>query len=477
MELNENTHVFFPGIDQVGVSALARFLHQMGVPVSGSAPRRSAAVTSLQGDGVEVSLDADASNLVDADLVVMPPEIGEGHVELTAARDAGMSVVPRSKVLSALLPGYRTIGVTGTHGKGTVASMIAWILECAGWEPGFIIGGWLQNFDTNARLGAGEWLVVEIDESDGTHHGVHCDYVICNFLELDHLTHYEGLEDIIATMIRFLESNDRLKEAFVNLDCLGNRQLVTRAALRPTGYARDRSTEFRAEITGSGQLPIPFRAYHRDLVLGDFELNLPGRYNVVNALGALALAWRLGVEERVIAEALKSYESLKDRYSIARGGGVTIVKDYTSHPTGIRQVLHSARDLTTGRIYSVFKPYHYSMIESLQDQYGSAFDASDEVIVTKMYAAGDDPIPGIGTETVVEKIRAQGTKVTYLPKEEKINEYLLQVLAIDDKVIFFGGEDLLEQADHLQAELASRAAQTPPEAEQPRLDGPLTKGE
>lgn len=474
---SQGQRIHMLGIGGIGVSAVARILHARGHHVQGSDVRRSALTDDLVALGIDVRIGHNPEHVHDADLIVVSTAIPETNPELLEAKSRGIPVVHRSQILNALCSPYITIGVTGTHGKGTVSSMITWILECAGLKPGFVIGGRLLNFGTNARDTGGKYMVVEVDESDGTHLNFDLDYVVCNFLELDHLNYYKDFDDISRTMQRFLEQNTRQKDVFLNLDCQGNRDLAARLSFRPTGYGVEHATEFRAQIQGQGQLPIPFEATHRSEPLGSFELNLPGRYNVVNAIGAIAVATRLGVSPEVIAQALRTYKGLENRFTIDQGGGVTIVKDYNSHPTCMRKVLESARDLVHGRIISVFKPYRYTLTKYLQDEYGAAFEGSDEVIITTMYAANEDPIPGVDTELVVRKIRENGLKVTHIPDQDQINDYLLESVAPGDKVIFFGGDDFFRMADAFTATLAQRAGHSP---QQPRLGdvgGPLVKEE
>jgi UDP-N-acetylmuramate--alanine ligase len=474
IEFDNDQTVHMLGIGGIGVSAVARVLHQRGVEVRGSDVRQSSITDALQEEGMAVTIGHDPSNIDGADVVVVSTAIPEHNVELIAARERGIPVVHRSEVLEQLVTDYRTIGVTGTHGKGTVSSMIAWILECAGWEPGFIIGGMLNNFSTNARdAGDDGWMVIEVDESDGSHLNIKPDYVVCNFMELDHLNYYDGLDDIIANMVDFMESNERLKEVFVNLDCDGNRRLCELVGLRPTGYAVEHRAEFHGTLLGPGQLPIEFEAFHRNESLGACELNLPGRYNVVNAMGAIAVARRIGVPVEAIREGLKTYKGMENRFTIATGGGVTIVKDYISHPTGMRKVLQSAQDLVDGRIISVFKPYRYTLIKYLQEEYGKAFEGSDEVVITKMYAADEDPIPGIDTMTVVERIRENDLECTYIEDQNDINDYLYEVVEPGDKVIFFGGDDFFRMADTFLAEVTRRAQTSGPGPQQPKVSGPF----
>jgi UDP-N-acetylmuramate--alanine ligase len=470
--LEKDHRIHMLGIGGIGVSGVARILHQRGYQVTGSDIRQSSITEALSEEGIDVKIGHSPHNVDGADIVVVSTAIPDHNEELVAAKEGGIPVVHRSAILNELLADRRTIGVTGTHGKGTVSSMLAWILEMAGWEPGFIIGAMLNNFGTNARDGD-DWMVVEIDESDGSHHNIQPDYALCNFLELDHLNYYDGLDDIIGKMVDYFESNERLREAFVNLDCQGNRQFVEQVAMRPTGYATEHKAEFRGELLGPGQLPIEFAAYHRNEKLGEYELNLPGRYNVVNAMGAIAIARRIGVAPDVIGEALETYEGMENRFTIDSAGGVTIVKDYNSHPTAMKKVLESAQDLVDGRIISIFKPYRYTLIKYLQHEYGEAFQGSDEVIITKMYAAEEDPIPGVDTQTVVDRIRENDLNCTYVENQDDINSYLHEIVRPGDKVIFFGGDDFFRMADTFLAEVAQRSQATKPAKEQPRVAGPL----
>lgn len=474
MKLDLSTRLHILGIGGIGVSAVVRILHARGYTLSGSDVRRSVLTDELQAQGIKVYIGHDAAHVQEAGAVVVSTAIPDHNPELVEAKRLGLPIYHRSEVLNALASTSTTIGVTGTHGKGTVSSMITWILEVAGLKPGFVIGGRLLNFDTNARDTGGEFMVLEVDESDGSHQNFDLDYVVCNFLELDHLNYYDDLQDIKDTMQGFIEGHDRLKDVFINIDCQGNRDLAQNLQLRPTGYGVEHNAEFRAVIQGDGQMPIVFEAFEGGESVGMFELNLPGRYNVVNAMGAMAVARRLGVEISDIASALRTYKGLENRFTIEQGGGVTIVKDYNSHPTCMRKVLESAKDITPGRLISVFKPYRYTLIKYLQDEYGAAFKGSDEVIITTMYAANEDPIPGVDTQLVVDKIRANDLLVTHIPDQTEITAYLDKTVKPGDKVIFFGGDDFFRMADAFTAGLAQRAgASLPTPTLDERVGSPL----
>jgi len=445
------------GIGGIGVSAVARVLLQRGFAVSGSDVRESQLTEMLRGLGAEITIGHAPTNVDGADLVVVSTAIPADNVELVAAADKGIPVAHRAEVLNALVAGRSTVGVTGTHGKGTVSSMITWILDVAGRDPGFIIGALLHNYGVNARDGASSF-VIEVDESDGSHHNVFPDRVVCNFLELDHLNYYSGIDDIINAMAAFIGRNDHLQAVYVNADCDGNRQLLSRIGEVPVvTYGVDSDdAELRGELLGRGQMPTRFNVYRKGDLLGQAELNLPGRYNVVNACAALAVTLDMGVAFETAARALATFKGLENRFTIVEAGGVWLVKDYISHPTGMRKVLESARDLVDGRLISVFKPYRYTLMKYLEGEYATAFEGSDEVVITTMYAANEKPIPGVDTDSFVANLRAAGYRVTHLPVQEDIHAWVLDHARPGDKVLFFGGDDFFQLCDRIAVDLRAR---------------------
>lgn len=452
----KRNHFHLLGIGGIGVSAVARVLLERGHTVSGSDIRESQLTEGLRRDGARITIGHRADNIEGADVVVISTAIPPDNPELLAATERGIEVAHRADILNELLGGRQTVGVTGTHGKGTVSSMITWILDRAGREPGFIIGGLLNNYHTNARDGA-EVFVVEVDESDGSHHNVTPNHVVCNFLELDHLNYYAGIDDIIGAMTRFISDNPKLEQAYVNADCAGNRRMIEALEVPVVTYGiESMDADFRAELIGSGQLPIRFRMFRHGEDLGEVELNLPGRYNALNASGAIAVAMSLGVEFGTAAAALAEFRGLENRFTIDRAAGVWLVKDYISHPTGMRKVLESARDLVDGRIISVFKPYRYTLMKYLEDEYATAFEGSDEVVITTMYAANEKPIPGVDTDSFVKNLREAGYRVTHIPEQDAIQPWVLEHAKAGDSIIFFGGDDFFRLSDQIRDELAAR---------------------
>jgi len=445
--LHSSTKLHFIGIGGIGVSAVARLAIARGHSVSGSDVRASQLTDAMRELGAHVSIGHDASHIDGRDLVVTSTAIPDHNVELSAARERGVPLIHRSELLAQLISESRSVGVTGTHGKGTTCAMLVGILDAAGMDPGFIIGGLLNNYGVNARAGSGEVMVAEVDESDGTHKNVPTRILVCNYLEADHLNYYEDLEDIIASMRAAVERNSALEALFVNGDCPGNRRMAAALSRPAITYGVETPNNYRARLLDGGQLPIRFTVDGPDGSMGDFSIPLPGRYNVVNATGAIAVADYLGVPVEAMRQGLAAFRGLENRFTIADAGGVTIVKDYNSHPTAIRKVLESAKDLTQGATYSVFKPYRYTLTSYLQDEYATAFAGSTAVIITTMYAAGEDPIPGVDTAFVVQLLRDQGMNVIFVPDQTEITATLQSLVAPGDTVLFFGGDDFFEMAD------------------------------
>ena len=454
--------VHFIGIGGIGVSAVARIAIGRGYEVSGSDVRRSQLTDAMQELGATVFIGHAPENLDGVDLVVLSTAIPEHNVERVEAAKRGTATIHRSELLAGFISSAPcAIGVTGTHGKGTTSAMITCLLDAGEREPGFIIGGILNNYGLNARYGAGTVLVAEVDESDGSHRNVPVHHLVCNFLEADHLNYYRDLDDIITTMADAVISYPALDALYVNADCDGNRRLIDIVGDRRrvvTYGLESADADYRAEIVSGPGLPIRFNASRHGEPLGVFELPIPGRYNVVNAMGAIAVCDRLGVPVEAMQRGMAGFLGLENRFTIREADGVFIVKDYNSHPTAMRHVLQNARELGDGRIISVFKPYRYTLMNYLRDEYATAFVGSDEVVITTMYAANEDPIPGVSTESFVEMLREGGQRVTWLEDQDTVTDHLEAGVRPGDVVLFFGGDDFFRMADAWAARRDEAAA-------------------
>lgn len=462
------------GIGGIGVSAVARLLLARGVQVRGSDVRASQLTAMLESLGADVRIGHDASHLDGVGLVVRSTAIPDVNPELVAARERGVPIAHRSEVLGMLLEDRESVGVIGTHGKGTTSGAIAWLLDAAGLQPGYLIGGLLENWRDNARDGD-QWMIAEVDESDGSLVNSRPTVALLNNLELDHLNYYKDWAQLETTVERFFIDNARLRIAAFNVDDEGSRAVLAKVrdrlaarGVRIVTFGFSDGASVRGSVLRHERMRGRFEVLQRDDVghetdLGPVAIALPGAYNASNVLGAIAVALAVGVPFETIAAAAPGYLGLENRFTLVEAGGIEIVKDYISHPTGIRRVLEAAAAQAEGEIVAVFKPYRFTMIHYLQDDYAVAFEKADRVVVTELYTAGEVPIPGVDTEMLCRRIRERCDDVTYVHDIDAIPAHLQATTQAPATVLFFGGDDLFRVADRWAAERrATPAAQVAP---------------
>ncbi len=444
------------GVGGIGVSGIARALRARGLAVQGSDVRESSLTRALRDEGVKVMIGQREENIADADLVIYSTAIPESNPERRIAASRGIPLIHRSEVLGALMRERDSIGVLGTHGKGTTAALITWLLEQGGRSPSFIIGGLLQNYGTNTRWREQGPVVVEIDESDGSLVNVPTDVALINNLEADHLNYYRsGLEDVLDTFAGHLARHPETV-LFGNGDDHGTAELFARVAGKingaPVTFGLDRDDlDYQArEITTDG-LATRFSIHCAGEFVATARLGIPGEYNVANAIGAVAVAHRRGVPWDAIVKGLASFRGLENRFTVVERDSMRIIKDYISHPTGIRRVLEAAKAASDRPIVAVFKPYRFTMVNYLQDDYATAFKDAAHTVITELYPAGEVPIPGIDTEYLCDRIRGAGSRVSYVPSMEGIVPFLEERFPREHQVIFFGGDDLFAVADSYAA--------------------------
>lgn len=409
------------GIGGIGMSAIAEILIDKGYSVQGSDQRDSANVKRLRSKGVRVFIGHDAVNLVGARQVVISSAVKDGNPELEAARQRGLPIIRRAEMLAELMRLYSTISVTGTHGKTSTTSLIAHILTSAGVDPTVITGGIIQEWGSNARLGAGPWMVVEADESDGTFVRLPTQIGIVTNADPEHLDFFGDVETMNAAYETFMQNIPfyGLLVACIDhpvvaklVDGLGlhrdGRRLYTYGetqgadirllAMRPEGHVTVFDVELSARVTGGA----PRR-------MEGLKLAAPGRHNVLNAMSAIGVALSIGVSEEALRAALANFSGVKRRFQLTgQWNGVSIYDDYGHHPVEIASVLEAARAGAKGRVVAVFEPHRYSRIQSLYQDFCSCFKAADSVIVAPLYTAGEAPVAGIDQHSIAEGIRKAG---------------------------------------------------------------------
>ena len=439
----------FIGIGGIGVSAVARVLHQQGVRVQGSDVRASQLTEALEALGISVTIGHRRENIHGADVVVHSTAVPYDNIEREAARESGIPEAHRSEMLGLCLEGFESVGITGTHGKGTVSAMITHGLISDDLDPTFLIGGLLNNYRLNSRAGAGRHAVAEIDESDKSHLNLRPHHVVVNNLEVDHLNFYDGLGDIVETMATFIENNDNLKSLALNWDDAGVRELGARITKPFMTYGTQSDTlDYAARNVVDRGDSICFDAYAAGENLGVVRLPIPGNYNADNAAGAMAiLMGSLKLPFARVQQALDTYRGLENRFTVTTAGGIRIVKDYISHPTGMRRVLESARRMEHRKIWCVFKPYRFTLMRYHGQEYAEAFRGCDEIVITKMYAAEERPIDGIDTPWFCRVLEEAGNRVHYVEENLDVIPFLEPKVEPGDMVIFFGGDDFFRMAD------------------------------
>lgn len=443
--------VHFIGIGGAGMSGIALVLHERGFVVTGSDLKSSRYVRELIRKGLRVFIGHDATTIDETspDVVVTSSAIPETNPEVIRARELGIEVWPRAKMLSALSQGSKTtIAVAGTHGKSTTSSMVATMLDRMGLDPSFLIGAVVEGYDTNGRNGSGDAFVAEADESDGSFLFLDPDIVIVTNIEADHLDHYGTLENIEKTFCKFMDSVGPTG----TIICCGENPHVPELA-RSTGrtvltYGFDESNDYvcSAEKAAAHSLAseinisIPSGASVHVSIHSN-----PGRHNVLNATAAFAVADVMGLDVEKAASALSEFKGARRRFThVGDIDGITVVDDYGHHPTEISATISAASDLGFGRIVVVFQPHRYSRTQALADQFEHAFDKADALVVMDVFSAGEMPIPGISGKTVANEVRKGGgvDDVTFIPNRHKLIRHLCDTLGQGDLLITMGAGDV-----------------------------------
>lgn len=454
--LLDGGRVHFIGIGGAGMSAIAKVLMERGVPVSGSDLKRSRSTAGLEAIGADVTIGHEAGSVEGASVVVASAAVPASNVELKRAHELGTEVMSRGEALAAVLSSTRPIVVAGTHGKTTTTSMIVSILRATGADPTYLVGGGLNDAGTNARAGLGELSVAESDESDGSFLLLEPHIAVITNIEEDHLDHWGSLEAIRAAFEGFLERVDPSGAVILPA---ADRPLVALASTRGSKVVTfGDGGQVHARSIAPHHSGMQFQVDAHDEI-ADVELRVPGEHNVANALAAIAASLEAGVSLKDAAAALKSYRGVERRFQV-RGevGGITVIDDYAHHPTEIKATLAAARPGPWRRVVAVFQPHRYSRTASLGTRFGSAFSEADRVVVTDIYGAGEEPVPGVTgrivSDAVAESLPGRG--VAYLPHRNELLAYLGATLRSGDAVLTLGAGDITSVGDELLALLESR---------------------
>jgi len=465
--------IHFVGIGGIGMSGIAEVLRNLGYTVQGSDVAESANVRRLRALGIPVAIGHREENLGEAEVVVVSSAIKGVNPEVQAARARFIPVVRRAEMLGELMRLKWSVAVGGTHGKTTTTSLVAAILDAAGYDPTVINGGIINAYGTNARLGGGDWMVVESDESDGSFVKLPATIAIVTNIDPEHLDHYGSFDAMRKAFDAFVENIPFYGFAACCIDHpevqsligrVGDRRIVTyglspQAAVRATNVRR---------VAGAYlfDIAIADRTGAEAARMTDVRLPMFGMHNVVNALAAVAVASEMGIPEEVVRQALGGFKGVKRRFTMTgEAGGVSVVDDYGHHPVEIAAVLRAAREAFKGRIVAVVQPHRYTRLHDLFDQFCTCFNDADAVIVADVYAAGEAPIEGIDRDALVAGLRSRGhRRVEALERPEDLARLVAGMVEPGDLVVCLGAGSITQWANALPEELARLLPPTPARA-------------
>lgn len=446
--------VHFVGIGGAGLSAIARILHERGDKVTGSDLMTSVYSQALEKDGVLVTYGHQAENVLGADTVIVSSAVPDDNVEVEAARLAGIQVLHRAAFLGELTATSQTIAVAGTHGKTTTTGLIAWLLDAAGLSPSFIVGGMVQDYGINAKAGGGKHFVIEADEYDRTFLGLRPSVAIVTNVEHDHPDCYPTAKDFRDAFETFARNVEDL--LIVCVDDPGAAALIPAGVPRET-YGLSEAATWRAdEIRANAAGGSDFLVIRGGETLGLFRTRLPGKHNVLNILAALIVTDYLGLDLKLVREALTEYNGVQRRFEvIGEEAGVMVIDDYAHHPTEIRATLAAARQRFPERsLWAVFQPHTYSRTRTLLQAFAESFSDADHVIITEIFAAREKADPEITGQRVADRVVHQD--VHFCRQFSQAVEHLVQHIQPGSVVITLSAGDGNEVGHMLLQELASR---------------------
>ena len=444
--------IHFVGIGGSGMSGIAEILVNLGYRVTGSDQRRNDAVERLATLGAKVFIGHRAEHVEGAHVVVYSSAVSRDNVEVQAARQRQIPTIARAEMLAELMRLKYGIAVAGTHGKTTTTSMIGAVLAEGRFDPTIVVGGRVSSLGSNARLGQGDYLVAEADESDGSFLKLAPTIAVVTTVDAEHLDHYGTLDAIRDAFVAFVNKVPFYGSAVLCLDQPNIQLLIPRLEKRIITYGLESAADLVARRPHLQGMTSRFEVVQRGAILGECRLQVPGRHNVLNALATIGVALDLEIPFATIQRALEGFSGVQRRFQIlGRARGVTVVDDYGHHPAEIRATLAAAKAGFDSRIVTVFQPHRYTRTLHLRQEFLTAFNQADALVVMDIYAAGEPAIPGVSAEDLAEGIRSHGHRdVTYLGSDRaRIVQHLADTVRSGDLVITLGAGDVSQLGSEL----------------------------
>lgn len=445
-------HIHFVGIGGSGMSGIAEVLLNLGYRITGSDIEETEVTRRLAALGARVFVGHNPQNILGTDVVVTSSAIEIKNVEVVEARRQKIPIIPRAEMLKELMRLKFGIAVSGAHGKTTTTSMVSWILAKGGCDPTMVIGGKFLNIGSSARLGQGRYLVAEADESDGSFLKLSPIIVVVTNIDLEHLDHFQGLEKIEEAFLEFINNIPFYGKAILCLDNLYLRSLLPRVEKRFVTYGCEHQPHILAQDIELEGLHSEFNAIKENNLLGRVRINVPGLHYIENALAAIAVGLELKIDFEIIKGALSSFRNVERRFQIiGEQENILFLDDYAHHPTEIEATLQTARiGWGNRRFITIFQPHRYTRTKFLWKEFARSFHGSDEVIITAIYPAGEEPIEGIEGDLIVEGLREAGhPNVRYIPDIAGVINYLMGTIKGGDLVVTLGAGDVYRVGNEL----------------------------
>jgi len=446
--------IHFVGIGGIGMSGIAELLLNLGYVVSGSDAKQSPLTQRLAGLGGNIAIGHAAANVAGANVVVVSSALRPDNPEIMEAKRLQIPVIPRAEMLAELMRLKYSVVVAGAHGKTSTTSMVGTVLVQGGFDPTVVIGGRLNAFGSNAKLGKGDFIVAESDESDGSFLKFNPTIAVVTNIDREHLDHYADLEEIKEAFVAFVNKVPFYGAAILCLEDPNVQAIIPRIERRIVTYGTSSQADLVASRIEFREFGSSYQVRHKGRLVGRIQTQVPGQHGVLNSLAAVSVGLELEIPFERIASALAEFQNADRRFQIkGEARGVLVVDDYAHHPTEIMATLSAARQATERRIVTVFQPHRYSRVRALEEEFSRAFYHADVLIVLPIYAASEDPIEGITSEHLIERIKQFGHRdVLYAKNFSAAEDILNRRLSEGDLMITLGagdiwrlGEEILEK--------------------------------
>ena len=426
------------------MSGIAEVLLNLGYKITGSDMKASDITRRLEGLGAKIFISHRPENINGSDVVVYSSAVKKDNPEIISARGKLIPVIPRAEMLAELMRMKYGIAIAGTHGKTTTTSMIATILGSHGMDPTVVIGGKLNSIGANARLGKGEFLVAEADESDGSFLKLSPTIAVVTNIDREHMDHYRDMDEVRGAYLAFINKIPFYGCAVLCMDHPNIQSLIPKVTRRHTTYGLTAQSDFSARDIEIKGLKTSFDVWQRGRKLGRVSVKIPGEHNVYNSLAAIIVAMELDMSFEEARDSLANFSGVERRFQVkGEYNGVTFVDDYGHHPTEIKATLKAAKAGWDNRVVAVFQPHRYSRTKDLFNEFLSAFNDADTLVLTDIYPAGEEKIDGISSEALYNSIKAHGHRdVVYIPDKKDIPDCLNKITRPGDIVITLGAGNI-----------------------------------